>query len=179
MNRDIRGGVYTPVVIDEILDDGGKECVYKIGDVVYIEEYYDITAPYKGSMPFFDQYYQMSRERYETESGELTSGYYEDPWVGLYNTLKEGNGKYIFSVNIPLAMQKGESYLAYIDNSKTPNENDGNIYAKNYHIIFNLDKDKPTVFSTEAGDDEHFSSARCYRYQWKILKEKYGEHFKS
>ena len=34
MNRDIRGGVYTPVVIDEILDDGGKECVYKNGDIV-------------------------------------------------------------------------------------------------------------------------------------------------
>ncbi len=179
MNRDIRGGVYTPVVIDEILDDGGKECVYKNGDIVYICEPYEVTSSYKGKMPFFDQYYQMSRERYETESGELTSGYYEDPWVGLYNTLKEGNGKYIFSVNIPLAMQKGESYLAYIDNSKTPNENDGNIYAKNYHIIFNLEKDKPTVFSTEVGDDEFFSSARCYRYQWKILKEKYGEHFKS
>ena len=167
------------VVIDEILDDGGKECVYKNGDIVYICEPYEVTSSYKGKMPFFDQYYQMSRERYETESGELTSGYYEDPWVGLYNTLKEGNGKYIFSVNIPLAMQKGESYLAYIDNSKTPNENDGNIYAKNYHIIFNLEKDKPTVFSTEVGDDEFFSSARCYRYQWKILKEKYGDHFKS
>ena len=179
MNRDIRGGVYTPVVIDEILDDGGKECVYKIGDVVYIEEAYDITVPYKGSMPFFDTLYKNAREQYETESGELTSGYYEDSIVNFYNAIKEGNGKYIFSTNTPLAMQKGESYLAYIDNSKTPNENDGNIYAKNYHIIFNLDKDKSTVFSTEAGDDELFSSARCYRYQWKILKEKYGDHFKS
>lgn len=100
----------------------------------------------------------MSRERYETESGELTSGYYEDPWVGLYNTLKEGNGKYIFSVNIPLAMQKGESYLAYIDNSKTPNENDGNIYAKNYHIIFNLEKIS-RLFSQRKSATMSFSAA--------------------
>ena len=169
--------------INYVVDDGWMNArdaavVLSFGDIVYICEPYEVTSSYKGKMPFFDQYYQMSRERYETESGELTSGYYEDPWVGLYNTLKEGNGKYIFSVNIPLAMQKGESYLAYIDNSKTPNENDGNIYAKNYHIIFNLEKDKPTVFSTEVGDDEFFSSARCYRYQWKILKEKYGDHFK-
>lgn len=62
----------------------------------------------------------MSRERYETESGELTSGYYEDPWVGLYNTLKEGNGKYIFSVNIPLAMQRVNLILRILTTAKHP-----------------------------------------------------------
>lgn len=172
-------GTYTPVVIDEILDDGGKECVYNTGDIVYINEPYEVTSSYKGKMPFFDQYYQMVRERYESETGELASGYYEDHRVGLYNTLKEGNGKYIYDISTPIAMQKGKSYLVYIDNSKTPNENDGNIYAKNYHIIFNIEKDKPSILSTEEADDECFSSARCYRYQWKILKEKYGEHFRS
>lgn len=178
MERDARG-VYTPVIIDEILDNGGKECVYEVGDIVYINELYEITVPYKGSMPLFDALYKMTYEQYKTDSGDFTSEYYENAEAGFYGTIKEGNGKYIYSISTPVAMQKGESYLVFADNNKMPNENDGNIYAKNYHIIFNLEKDKPTVFSTENGDDEMFMSARCYRYQWNILKEKYGEHFKS
>ncbi len=172
------GGTYTPVVIEAILDDGGNESVFKTGDIVYIKEYYGITAPFKGSIPYYEREYNMALYEYETESGELTSGYNEDPRIGYYELIKNSNGKYINNLFTPVAMQKGESYLVFINNDKTPNETDKNIYAKNYHIIFDLERDKPSIHLSEDVDNQIFTYAQCYSYQWKILKEKYSEYFK-
>ena len=45
--------------------------------------------------------------------------------------------------------------------------------------FFDLEQSKPSVLKSERKDDGVFTASYAYRYQWKILKEKYGEHFKS
>ena len=44
--------------------------------------------------------------------------------------------------------------------------------------FFDLEQSKPSVLKSERKDDGVFTASYAYRYQWKILKEKYGEHFK-
>ena len=53
------------------------------------------------------------------------------------------------------------------------------IYNSAYPIVFDLEQSKPSVLKSERKDDGVFTASYAYRYQWKILKEKYGEHFKS
>ena len=55
--------------------------------------------------------------------------------------------------------------------NKVPKDFDG--------IVFDLEQSKPSVLKSERKDDGVFTASYAYRYQWKILKEKYGEHFKS
>ena len=96
-----------------------------------------------------------------------------------YNTLRSGNGRYIHTTWNPVLMQKGQSYLIFADNDTTANEVDGNIYNNAYPIVFDLEQSEPSVLKSERKDDGVFTASYAYRYQWKILKEKYGEHFKS
>ena len=96
-----------------------------------------------------------------------------------YNALRSANGKYIQTTWNPVFLQKGQSYLIFADNDTTANEVDGNIYNNAYPIVFDLEQSEPSVFKSEKEDDGVFRASYAYRYQWKILKEKYGEHFKS
>ena len=86
---------------------------------------------------------------------------------------------YIQTTWNPVFLQKGQSYLIFADNDTTANEVDGNIYNSAYPIVFDLEQSKPSVLKSERKDDGVFTASYAYRYQWKILKEKYGEHFKS
>lgn len=95
-----------------------------------------------------------------------------------YNALKNSNGKYIQTEWNPVLLQKGQSYLIFADNDSTPNEVDGNIYNNAYPIFFDLEKNEPSVYISEKRDKEVFVASYAYQYQWKILKEKYGDHFK-
>jgi hypothetical protein len=38
--------IYTPVVIEEVVDSNNGKCLYNKGDILYISEYYHITEQY-------------------------------------------------------------------------------------------------------------------------------------
>ena len=179
--------IYTPVVIEEVVDSNNGKCLYNKGDILYISEYYHITEQYNDrSLNFVQTAEENLKAQFENESGEFDSSKhseidkkYYDGKIEYYNALRSANGKYIQTTWNPVFLQKGQSYLIFADNDTTANEVDGNIYNNAYPIVFDLEQSKPSVFKSEKEDDGVFRASYAYRYQWKILKEKYGEHFKS
>ena len=168
--------IYTPVVIEEVVDSNNGKCLY-----------YHITEQYNDrSLNFVQTAEENLKAQFENESGEFDSSKhseidkkYYDGKIEYYNALRSANGKYIQTTWNPVFLQKGQSYLIFADNDTTANEVDGNIYNNAYPIVFDLEQSKPSVFKSEKEDDGVFRASYAYRYQWKILKEKYGEHFKS
>ena len=179
--------IYTPVVIEEVVDSNNGKCLYNKGDILYIREYYYITEQYNDrSLNFVQTAEENLKAQFENKSGEFDSSNhsendkrYYDGQMEYYNALRSANGKYIQTTWNPVFLQKGQSYLIFADNDTTANEVDGNIYNNAYPFVFDLEQSKPSVFKSEKEDDGVFSASYAYRYQWKILKEKYGEHFKS
>ena len=179
--------IYTPVVIEEVVDSNNGKCLYNKGDILYISEYYHITEQYNDrSLNFVQTAEENLKAQFENKSGEFDSSKhseiekkYYDGKMEYYNTLRSGNGRYIHTTWNPVLLQKGQSYLIFADNDTTANEVDGNIYNNAYPIVFDLEQSEPFVFKSEKEDNGVFSASYAYRYQWKILKEKYGEHFKS
>ena len=179
--------IYTPVVIEEVVDSNNGKCLYNKGDILYIREYYHITEQYNDrSLNFVQTAEENLKAQFENKSGEFDSSKhseiekkYYDGKMEYYNTLRSGNGRYIHTTWNPVLLQKGQSYLIFADNDTTANEVDGNIYNNAYPIVFDLEQSEPFVFKSEKEDNGVFSASYAYRYQWKILKEKYGEHFKS
>ena len=179
--------IYTPVVIEEVVDSNNGKCLYNKGDILYISEYYYITEQYNDrSLNFVQTAEENLKAQFENKSGEFDSSKhseidkkYYDGQMEYYNALRSANGKYIQTTWNPVFLQKGQSYLIFADNDTTANEVDGNIYNSAYPIVFDLEQSKPSVLKSEKEDDGVFRASYAYRYQWKILKEKYGEHFKS
>ena len=179
--------IYTPVVIEEVVDSNNGKCLYNKGDILYISEYYYITEQYNDrSLNFVQTAEENLKAQFENKSGEFDSSHYSeiekkyyDGQMEYYNALRSANGRYIQATWNPVFLQKGQSYLIFADNDTTANEVDGNIYNNAYPIVFDLEQSKPSVFKSEKEDDGVFRASYAYRYQWKILKEKYGEHFKS
>ena len=179
--------IYTPVVIEEVVDSNNGKCLYNKGDILYIRESYYITEQYNDrSLNFVQKEEENLKAQFENKSGEFDSSHYSeiekkyyDGQMEYYNALRSANGKYIQTTWNPVFLQKGQSYLIFADNDTTANEVDGNIYNNAYPIVFDLEQSKPSVFKSEKEDDGVFRASYAYRYQWKILKEKYGEHFKS
>ena len=179
--------IYTPVVIEEVVDSNNGKCLYNKGDILYIRESYYITEQYNDrSLNFVQKEEENLKAQFENKSGEFDSSHYSeiekkyyDGQMEYYNALRSANGKYIQTTWNPVFLQKGQSYLIFADNDTTANEVDGNIYNSAYPIVFDLEQSKPSVFKSEKEDDGVFRASYAYRYQWKILKEKYGEHFKS
>ncbi len=179
--------IYTPVVIEEVVDSNNGKCLYNKGDILYIREYYHITEQYNDrSLNFVQTAEENLKAQFENKSGKFDSSHYSenhkkyyDGQMEYYNALRSANGKYIQATWNPVFLQKGQSYLIFADNDTTANEVDGNIYNNAYPIVFDLEQSKPSVFKSEKEDDGVFRASYAYHYQWKILKEKYGEHFKS
>lgn len=179
--------IYTPVVIEEVVDSNNGKCLYNKGDILYISEYYHITEQYNDrSLNFVQTAEENLKAQFENKSGEFDSSKhseiekkYYDGKMEYYNTFKKWKRK-IYTYNVESCLlQKGQSYLIFADNDTTANEVDGNIYNNAYPIVFDLEQSKPSVFKSEKEDDGVFRASYAYHYQWKILKEKYGEHFKS
>ena len=181
--------LYTPVVIEEIIDSYDYDCSFKEGDIIYVRDIYNIADPDNSNFSGSKQYVESLLEdtlyhaSLHTSESNYVAAYAKKE--NLYTKLIEfydlllSDGPYILSSWSPVFLQKGQSYLMFLNNKdNTPNEVDGNIYNCNYGIPFDLENDEPFVYKSEAEDELIFHYGKCYPYQWKYLKEKYGEHFK-
>ena len=153
--------IYTPVVIEEVVDSNNGKCLYNKGDILYIREYYHITEQYNyRSLNFVQTAEENLKAQFENKSGEFDSSHYSenhkkyyDGQMEYYNALRSANGKYIQATWNPVFLQKGQSYLIFADNDTTANEVDGNIYNNAYPIVFDLEQSEPSVFKSEKEDD--------------------------
>lgn len=195
-------GVFTPVVVEEIIDSFGYEPDFKVGDIVYIDENYIITKD-------FADYYEQNGNNHSDEikmyeeniddwnfnlKSELKKGdnadsevievtkkliekrQHEIEEVKSYQKYVEENEESVITLLYGFPMQKDTEYFAFVNANKIEGTTDNNSYYFSYCEKYNLGDDKPESLGE---DDEYVSFHYCYEYSWYNLSKKYGEHFKS
>ena len=71
--------IYTPVVIEEVVDSNNGKCLYNKGDILYISEYYHITEQYNDrSLNFVQKAEENLKAQFENKSGEFDSSHYSE-----------------------------------------------------------------------------------------------------
>ena len=71
--------IYTPVVIEEVVDSNNGKCLYNKGDILYIRESYRITEQYNDrSLNFVQKAEENLKAQFENESGEFDSSHYSE-----------------------------------------------------------------------------------------------------
>ena len=199
----ILNGVYTPVVIEEVIDKTADAVSdLKAGDVIYIEEGFHVCEfidengntilmsadedikNKKEEIAEYEKY--IDEEKANKIPDEETLKEYEiniaqtkiliEECNAFNNFVRENNGKVVFA-DSGSPMEKEVSYLAFVAVTPVPGTNDGNSYHKAYPMKYDLAcDDVPSLFGD---DDIYFQGLYGYEKSWKAMKEKYGEHFKS
>ena len=172
--------IYTPVMIDEIIDDFGVKTDYNTGDIVYVMEDYILTESYNNNKPL--EWLDESIKDIEKVIENNSDNYLAEQ----FGEALESDKKYrdyltshqtVISTRTVL-LEKGQSYLMIFDEKARGFVFDNNQYAANYTVTFDLENDAPKVYMGEEEDADYFNGYYRYRDQWKYLKEKYGDHFK-
>ena len=71
--------IYTPVVIEEVVDSNNGKCLYNKGDILYIRESYRITEQYNDrSLNFVQKEEENLKAHFENKSGEFDSSHYSE-----------------------------------------------------------------------------------------------------
>ena len=198
----VLNGVYTPVVIEEVIDkttDAVSDL--KAGDVIYIEEGFHVCEfidengntilmsadedikNKKEEIAEYEKY--IDEEKANKIPDEETLKEYEiniaqtkiliEECNAFNNFVRENNGKVVFA-DSGSPMEKEVSYLAFVAVTPVPGTNDGNSYHRAYPMKYDLAYDDvPSLFGE---DDIYFQGLYGYEKSWKAMKEKYGEHFK-
>ena len=199
----ILNGVYTPIVIEEVIDKTADAVSdLKAGDVIYIEEGFHVCEfidengntilmsadedikNKKEEIAEYEKY--IDEEKANKIPDEETLKEYEiniaqtkiliEECNAFNNFVRENNGKVVFA-DSGSPMEKEVSYLAFVAVTPVPGTNDGNSYHKAYPMKYDLAcDDVPSLFGE---DDIYFQGLYGYEKSWKAMKEKYGEHFKS
>ena len=199
----ILNGVYTPVVIEEVIDkttDAVSDL--KAGDVIYIEEGFHVCEfidengntilmsadedikNKKEEIAEYEKY--IDEEKANKIPDEETLKEYEiniaqtkiliEECNAFNNFVRENNGKVVFA-DSGSPMEKEVSYLAFVAVTPVPGTNDGNSYHKAYPMKYDLAcDDVPSLFGD---DDIYFQGLYGYEKSWKAMKSWYGDHFKS
>lgn len=198
----VLNGVYTPVVIEEVIDKTADAVSdLKAGDVIYIEEGFHVCEfidengntilmsadedikNKKEEIAEYEKY--IDEEKANKIPDEETLKEYEiniaqtkiliEECNAFNNFVRENNGKVVFA-DSGSPMEKEVSYLAFVAVTPVPGTNDGNSYHKAYPMKYDLAcDDVPSLFGD---DDIYFQGLYGYEKSWKAMKEKYGEHFK-
>ena len=198
----VLNGVYTPVVIEEVIDkttDAVSDL--KAGDVIYIEEGFHVCEfidengntilmsadedikNKKEEIAEYEKY--IDEEKANKIPDEETLKEYEiniaqtkiliEECNAFNNFVRENNGKVVFA-DSGSPMEKEVSYLSFVAVTPVPGTNDGNSYHRAYPMKYDLAYDDvPSLFGE---DDIYFQGLYGYEKSWKAMKEKYGEHFK-
>ena len=194
-------GVFTPVVVEEIINSFGYEPDFKVGDKVYINENYIITKD-------FADYYEQNGENHSDEikvyeeniddwnfslESELKKGDKADSNVieetkklieqhqqvieeiKLYRKYAEENEESVITLLYGFPMQKDKSYFAYVNANKIEGTTDNNSYYFSYCEKYNLGDDEPESLGEE---EKYVSFHYTYGCSWNYLRKKYGDHFK-
>ena len=199
----VLNGVYTPIVIEEVIDKTADAVSdLKAGDVIYIEEGFHVCEfidengntilmsadedikNKKEEIAEYEKY--IDEEKANKIPDEETLKEYEiniaqtkiliEECNAFNNFVRENNGKVVFA-DSGSPMEKEVSYLAFVAVTPVPGTNDGNSYHRAYPMKYDLAYDDvPSLFGE---DDIYFQGLYGYEKSWKAMKEKYGEHFKS
>ena len=176
---------YTPVMVDEIIDSYGFETDYKQGDIIYINEPILISQSYEGNdnevLSWLDKQIEELEYGYEqcVEIGDSERIEIRKEELDKYKEFREylvNNSDSVVIAGVSELLDRNESYFVFADNTvKTYGDNNKYVWA--YGFYFDLENDEPNL-NIDEKNEAYFQSSECYRFQWKYLKEKYGDHFK-
>ena len=195
-------GVFTPVVVEEIIDSFSYNPDFKSGDTIYVYEEYAITKDFADyceqddarnvyAVKLFERYISNCKSDLETEIKKGDSAdnkvieeikkqieEYEQniEKTKAYEKYVAENEKTVLTLISGFPMQKDKSYFAYVNATKIEGTTDNNSYYFSYCEKYNLGDDEPESLGEE---EKYVSFHYTYTYSWKYLKEKYGDHFKS
>ena len=195
-------GVFTPVVVEEIIDSFSYNPDFKSGDTIYVYEEYAITKDFADyceqddarnvyAVKLFERYISNCKSDLETEIKKGDSAdnkvieeikkqieEYEQniEKTKSYEKYVAENEKTVLTLISGFPMQKDKSYFAYVNATKIEGTTDNNSYYFSYDQKYNLGDDEPESLGEE---EKYVSFHYTYTYSWKYLKEKYGDHFKS
>ncbi len=202
-DENVLNGVYTPVVIEEVIDKTSDAVSdLKAGDVIYIEEGFHVCEfidengntdlmsadedikNKKNEIAEYEKY--IDEEKAKKIPDEETLKEYETNIAQTKILIEEcnafndfvnaHNGKVVFADD-GSPMEKDVSYLAFVAVTPVPKINDGNSYHRAYPMKYDLAcDDVPSLFGD---DDIYFQGLYGYENSWKAMKSRYGEHFKS
>ena len=198
-SNDYMLGVYTPVIVEEIIDTFSYHPDFQVGDIIYIQEDYNITRDlysyYKlknqDTLKFLqdklDELQNVideelkngdkANEKYITEMQAQVKKYQqmESEYKAYYKFVEESDTP-VLNLSVGFPMQKDKSYFAYVNSTKIVDTIDDNSYYYSYAQKFNLGDEEPeSLGENEKYNWFHYS----YIYGWANMKEKYGDHFKS
>ena len=176
--------MYTPVMIDEIVETYGQNSQFKKGDIIYVLEKYEIGQSYNGNDPLLRLKYKIKYSKIEAaewkSDGDDVQPYekYIEQLEDFTNYLAQ-NSNSVINACTTVLLERGQSFLVFLDNDDRNNfEQDGNKFIYAYDQVFDLENESPKVYTNKTDDNSYFYYNYRYVKQWNILKEKYGEHFK-
>ena len=194
-------GVFTPVVVEEIIDSFSYNPDFKSGDTIYVYEEYAITKDFADyceqddarnvyAVKLFERYISNCKSDLETE---LKKGDSADNKVieeikkqieeyeqniektKSYEKYVAENEKTVLTLISGFPMQKDKSYFAYVNATKIEGTTDNNSYYFSYCEKYNLGDDEPESLGEE---EKYVSFHYTYECSWNYLRKKYGDHFK-
>ncbi len=176
--------IYTPVVIDEIVETFGQESEYKTGDIVYVLEEYEIGQSYNGNEPLLRlknkiKFSEQEADKLKSDGNDVEDNEKYIKQLKEFADYLSQNSNSVINAYTTVLLERGQSFLVFLDNKGKNNfEQDGNKFVYAYAQVFDLENESPKVYTNKTDDNSYFYYNYRYVKQWNILKEKYGEHFK-
>ncbi len=157
-------GVYTPVLIEEVVDSLGNESVINKGDIVYTREMHQIVT---------DEFIQVLEEELnkdkENFDHEGTYGYRQKT-IDYYKEHTIDNSLVLYCA---YPMETGKSYLIAIQNEKVENHFGIDMLGSSGYAL-NLGDSAPDSYPDNDFYLYHYSD---YTIFWRGCKELYGTYF--
>ncbi len=167
----------TPVIIEEIVDDGIYGTSIKVGEVVYVmEEYYKIS---ENVIQIIKNNGEREVKKYEAFYGGEIAKLHEEQWkekLDLHAKLLENHPEGVVMGEIAYPMEKDNSYLLFIsENHKCKAIDEEEFKVCKTYINFNLSADEPTSYGEKM--DAKMNRYKRYKEFWEEAKALYGSYF--
>ncbi len=162
-------GVYTPVLIEEVVDSLGNKATVSKGDIVYMREWYHKVTDRLIKL----QEDALAKDKEDFKNGKEPEQYsfeIREQIIDYYKAHTDDDSVILYQA---YPMETGKSYLVVMKNEKFSNSLDMNMYD-NWGYALNLGDSAPDSYI----DTDYYLYFR-YQYEilWKGCKELYGSHF--
>ena len=163
------GGVFTPVLIEEIVDTFDNKAAVNKGDIIYLRESYNRVTD--NVIKWEEE--KLAKDKSDFENGKEPEQYFfeiREQIIDYYKAHTEDNSLILYQV---YPMELNKSYLVLMNNEKVENLLDMDAH-ENWGYFLNLGDSAPDSY---IGVDWVLYYYYQYETLWKGCKELYGSYF--
>ena len=169
--------VLTPIVVEEIVDDGLYGTSLKVGDIVYVTENYYVMS--ENVIKVIEAEKKSVLDSLALPGREETAQSVESEFnntIDLHNQLLSRHNDELAMGEISYPMEKDKSYLLFVNEKHSYKEIDKqDVKICEMYLNFNLSDDAPTSYGEKM--DGRMNRYKRYIDFWEQAKELYGSHF--